>query len=342
MADRDDLKKKSKMLDALTKEFSARDDVPFNIEDFIDPKKNILEKAYESRNLYEEALANQILKNTGVPIPDMKAPKSKKEQFVGDILREFYPELSFTPEVRDNLTYEDLDKEGRKVMRKAHGLYFPHNKKVIVNNTDDLLELLATTVHEGAHGYDSQSENYSSKELNKKALLDELKKLNEGSRKKPINAEEAYDLLAKGHHLRLPSKRDANTFGAGALKSFLKSGKFKSLIPGAGAAGAALAGSADEALADALIPGGLEAVGRGSDKPSQDVKVTRKSPDPTLAIPSEKEYRAMREFGTGEEVETPEESPAVARMRQNMGAGDKFRDDKSIKLEALKRLLNGR
>jgi hypothetical protein len=50
-----------------------------------------------------------------------------------------------------------------------------------------------------------------------------------------------------------------------------KIGKIAAAIGPIGAlAGAALAGSADEALANAVIPGGLEGVGEGSDMPMQD------------------------------------------------------------------------
>jgi hypothetical protein len=52
-----------------------------------------------------------------------------------------------------------------------------------------------------------------------------------------------------------------------------------------------------------------------------------------MSIASEKEVRALQEFGTGEEVQMPEENPAAARMKQNMEAGDK------IKLKALQRML---
>jgi hypothetical protein len=166
-------------------------------------------------------------------------------------------------------------------------------------------------------------------DLNKKALLEAFQKnqidLKSGKKVKELRPEEAYQILSKGHFAEIPSLRPGGTLKGGLL-AMLKTGKSKAMLPLlTGGAGLAVSG-----LAEAFD---AESAGEGSDVPSSDVKVTRNSPDPRLARASEKEVRALQEFGTGEEVQMPEENPAAARMKQNMEAGDK------IKLKALQRML---
>jgi hypothetical protein len=92
------------------------------------------------------------------------------------------------------------------------------------------------------------------------------------------------------------------------------------LVPGVGTgvatASALLAGSAQDALANA-IPGGVDSAGEDSDN-IPGPEMTRHSPFRELAIPSEKEYRAMQEFGTGEKVQNPDIGEARRRMDERM------------------------
>jgi hypothetical protein len=75
-----------------------------------------------------------------------------------------------------------------------------------------------------------------------------------------------YNQLRKEYKLK--QQQEKNSRLAKALK---KSGKVAAtLVPGLGVAGALMAGSADEALANAVIPGGIEGVGAGSDLPMED------------------------------------------------------------------------
>jgi hypothetical protein len=72
--------------------------------------------------------------------------------------------------------------------------------------------------------------------------------------------------------LRKEYAQKAKSEKAGKLaKAFAGKGKLGMAMGPIGAlAGAALAGSADEAFANAVIPGGLEGVGAGSDMPMED------------------------------------------------------------------------
>jgi hypothetical protein len=264
-----DQKEKVKILQAIAKEYGASDEVPFDISDYIDPsEKNVKSKAYQARDLMEEALAEQVMKNTGVPIPDMKAPISKKEDFLNRIAEEIYPEMGSDIKIKPDLTYKGLDKEGKEVVKKAHGLYYPGSAKIQVADSDDLHRLLATSLHEGGHKYDDKwLGKIGTDDVFDEPLREHVKQYNEGKIKQLVKPDEAYEMIARGHHMQIPGKRDGTTFGAGALKSYLKSGKFKSLLPGALTAGAAaMAGSASDALADVVVPGGVEGVGEGSDK----------------------------------------------------------------------------
>jgi hypothetical protein len=75
-----------------------------------------------------------------------------------------------------------------------------------------------------------------------------------------------YNQLRKEYKAK--QKQDRNSQLA---KAFKKSGKLgAAIVPGLGVAGALMAGSADEALANAVVPGGIEGVGEGSDQPMQD------------------------------------------------------------------------
>jgi hypothetical protein len=271
-----DPKERAKILRAIAKEYGASEDVPFDISDFIDPsKKTLLGQALNARNLMEDALAEQVLMNTGIPIPDFKkATIKQKEKFASDIFSEYYPELKNDIRVVPNLTIEDVNNQGVKKLTPVDGIYFAETGKIKLRDTDDIHSLLGTTFHEGAHGYDKHVVNYDGPDdLLYDDFVKNIEDYNTGKTDKKLNPGELYDVLGKGHHAQIPGKRDGKTFGAGALKSYLKSGKFKSLLPGALTAGAAaMAGSASDALADVVVPGGVEGVGEGSDKSLSDTQ----------------------------------------------------------------------
>lgn len=58
-------------------------------------------KALFARNLAEDSLAHQVLKNTGVPIPGKGSSRSQAEDFYNRIVKERYPELEPDVRIRD-------------------------------------------------------------------------------------------------------------------------------------------------------------------------------------------------------------------------------------------------
>ena len=215
-------------------------------EDYVGKSGNVYADALRSRDLAEEALAQKILDNTGISIPDKTDSLSKKEDFLNRLLSEKYPEL--TSSVRF------------KEMNGAVGEY--DNGKIFLNKNlakdRSIVKQVSDVMHEGAHGYDAI------KNINPEKVEDfnkELRKLQaSGFDLKNADPAQVYELIAKKHHAEIPKLREG-TFGLGALKSYLKSGTFKALpIVGTAAAGATALSSPDASAAvmDMAIPGGLE------------------------------------------------------------------------------------
>jgi hypothetical protein len=223
--------------------------LPF-AEDYVSKSGDIYDDALRARNLSEEALAQRLLQDTSLSVPDRKAPLSQKESFLNKILEQRYPEI------KKPIQFED--------MSGAVGTY---NKGQILLNKElaksrDPEKLLADVLHEGGHGYDDVKKLTTpdmTEDFNK-----ELRKLKaSGVDLKNADPAQVYELMAKKHHAQIPNLREG-TYGLGALKSYLKSGTFKALpYVGTALAGAAALSSPDAsaAAADLAIPGGLESLG---------------------------------------------------------------------------------
>lgn len=219
-------------------------------EDYIGKSGDIYSDALRARNLAEEALAQKVLDNTGIPIPDTKAPMSRKEDFLNRILQERYPEIKKPVEFRSmNGAVGEYD--GGKIFL---------NKKLAKDR--DIIKLTSDVLHEGGHGYD---------DLKKLTLPNNVEDFNKELRKlkasgfdlKNADPTQVYELIAKKHHAQIPKLREG-TYGLGALKSLAKSGTFKALpIIGTAATAAAALSSPDASAAagDILVPGGLESLG---------------------------------------------------------------------------------
>lgn len=221
-------------------------------EEYIGKTKDPLTNALKARNLSEETLAQKVLDNTGIPIPDNKSPLSKKEDFLNQILKERYPE--FEP----NLSIKDLDKD--------IGEYNYNNKNITLNKklakNRDIIQLTSDALHEGGHKYDDIKKIVP--DISQDDFMKEMRKLkSSGFDLKNADPAQVYELIAGRHHAKIPKLREG-TFGLGALKSYLKSGTFKALpIIGTAATAAAALSSPDAsaAVGDALVPGGLESLG---------------------------------------------------------------------------------
>lgn len=194
------------------------------VEDANDGKQ-----ALYARDLTGEALAQQIMKNTGVPIPSDKASNSQVEDFLNRIAKEHYPEID-DPKIRLN---NDL----------AGGEYYDKSKQIYVGNQDnpDMLKKLRIAMHEMGHRYDDDVLKYQMPESlmngeNGRSQLDRAAMWDYASSTDKPNPLITYQKGAKGHHARIPNLRDANSFELGALKSMMKNGTFKAAGPVLGVA----------------------------------------------------------------------------------------------------------
>lgn len=204
-------------------------------------------QALQARNLTEEALAHQVLKNTGVPIPGNNASLSKKEDFLNRILNEVYPEFEGNPNLRID---PDIDPN-------VHGTYNSVFQSIKLNpdSNKDITKSLATSLHEAGHAYDDRILGYRPPQEMLKGHPTQLniKKMYQtaADAADEIDPTQLYEIAAKGHHARIPGVRDADSFGLGALKSFMKSGTFRGIAPvlakGAVATAGGLASLASEA-----------------------------------------------------------------------------------------------
>ncbi|HEY0751563.1 MAG TPA: hypothetical protein VGD26_10420 [Chitinophagaceae bacterium] len=228
--------------------------------DLISPANTLGGKAFQARNLAQEALANEVLKNTGIPIPDKRASRSKMEDFLDQLMKERYSELD------PNVNIVDLSEQN------ANGAYFPGIKKIALDKgmvkEKGLLGTVGTMLHEAGHQYDDEVLGYKMPEelkANKVPQLD-FENMYETAKKAPteLDATELYELAGKGHHAKIPKLRDANTFELGALKSYLKNGNFKSIAGPVAGLGLTAALMPEDASASDFIPGLDQAENAGS------------------------------------------------------------------------------
>lgn len=222
-------------------------------------KNNPMRLALDSRNLSEEALAKQVLDNTGIPIPGKRASANKMEDFLQRIVSEQYPE----------------SKPGLMVLGEGSGDYYnPVTNDIGIDKKTakgDIFNAVGAALHEGGHAHDKKVLGYNlPKELmtgdnahlqmNKQNAYDALLAARREGLPDPT-PEMLNEIASKGHHARIPNLRDADSYGLGALKSMLKSGTFKGVAPVLAKAGLATAGGmvslASEA-ADSEIGGDAE------------------------------------------------------------------------------------
>ena len=214
-----------------------------DMDEFIDPKLNAEIKALEARDLAEQTLANELIKETGIRIPNKRDSLIKKEDFLNKIIQERYPEL------KTNISIEDLTK------RNAHGLYLPSSKSIkldkdLVKN-QDIFKSLGVGLHESGHQYDDQILNFDgTPDVNRS----NLKKLGKSSTSiNNIDPRDLYETLAEGHHAKIPKLREG-TYGFGALKSLIKNGTFKSVPVVGPVLGAAIAAASGDSNAASGLP----------------------------------------------------------------------------------------
>lgn len=276
---------RKKILDQYIKTFSENLDFPqedLSLYNMVEDKNQPLKLALQSRGLSEEALAKKVLDNTGIPIPGKGAKASKWEDFLNRIVQEQYPE--FDPKANV------LDFTGD--MSRAHGFYDPKDGLIGINKNvitpENPFKPVATALHEAGHKYDDKVLNYSMPEtllqgdnsgiqLNKNQLYDEV--VNSRSTGLPDPSPmKMNEIASKGHHARIPNLRDGDSFGVGALKSYLKKGAFRA-IPFIGPALAVNAAVSSKDV-NAAVPILGEAEPLGPEKGSIDYMI--ENPDPKM------------------------------------------------------------
>ena len=223
-----DLKSKRKALEDFASKVSKGD---LMSADMVSRSSSNATKALQARDLAEDSLANEVLKKTGVPIPGKGATTSQLENFMGDLLKERYPEL------------ENKGIEVRPLKRNM-GSYNLDSGIIQLDSDlvkEDPIKATSTLLHESAHKYDNE---FLKKPITKDMTANDILKISaKESAKGKIDPTELYELIAKGHHQKIPNLREGS-FGLGALKSMLKSGTFKGVAPLLGKAAAAGAGGA--------------------------------------------------------------------------------------------------
>jgi hypothetical protein len=253
--------------------------LPF-AEDYIDKSSNIEKNALKARNLSEDALAQQVLKNTGISIPDDRASLRDKESFLSKLIEERYPEVKAGVRVLPQEKILELDPENPSGWYTSKSGILEKKPQIVINENqfkDGPIKAAATAFHEGAHGYDDVKKLGDTLELD----IGTLRKLQaEGHDLKNMDPAQVYELYGAKHHAKIPKLREG-TFGLGALKSFLKSGTFKALpIVGTAATAAAALSSPDAsaAVGDFVMPGGLESLGPSA----EDAAIENPQADPEL------------------------------------------------------------
>lgn len=264
----------------------------FSAADLISDDQGPFSQALTARNLSESALASEVLKNTGVPIPGKQASRLKQEDFLNRIMSEHYPELK-DPNVHI-MDLSDL---------KARGAYGPDIKsgKKIVGIDKKLVgkpeEMLGTGLHEFGHKYDDEIiKNVPNNEILKSETgMKAVEAARQGKRIDPIDLYE--DVTSAGHHAFLPDDRPGS-FGLGALKSYLKSGKFKSIAPPiiGGLTSAVMSGDASAAIpglgeADSVGSSTDDRIMKGESKSAKDIAAIEKAD-----VPKEVKLKALEMY----------------------------------------------
>jgi hypothetical protein len=260
MSKQDDLDKFIKQL---------KEGIPFS-DEFIEKSNDIYDNALLARNLTEDAVGREILKNTGVPIPGKEASRLKKEDFFNRLIKERYPEIE--PDVRLEGS-EDFYQKG-KINLSDFTKQSPIETQV------------GTSMHEAAHQYDDQILDQYGNPLDKSSLRKAKAKGVDLAGKDPL---QIYDeFIGSKHHAKIPKIRE-NSFGFSALKNLIKGNNFKSVPVIGPALGAAIAA----ASGDSNAASGLPILGE-----AEDIAIDQFSPQ------EEADREAASQLSSGEPLNT--------------------------------------
>jgi hypothetical protein len=210
-------------------------------------------RALQARDLAEDTLAHEVMKNTGIPIPNDNASRLKREDFLKQIIQERYPEFKIGD--------DDLNLSMMNDKSVPEGIYNADSGKMFIKNKPNIIKNTSAALHEAAHKYDYEHLNFDGTD-DVSALRSMKDNLPSKRAIADIDPSEAYELMAKGHHADIPKLREGS-FGLGALKSLLKSGTFKTIagaLPFAGTAMALSSGDANAAAEE--LPSEIPGVGQ--------------------------------------------------------------------------------
>jgi hypothetical protein len=200
----------------------------------VSPEKTLFNQGLSARDVAEKTLAKKVLDNTGISIPDNGSIK-QLEEFLGRVAKERYPEID--PNIRI------LQENEKNYLKGNKGLYgklksgspiIALNRKIL--QSGDILDPVATLLHELGHQYDEEQLGYELpkelKNINNKSQLSKEKAyaLAKKSLPRSLDPSDFYEAAAEGHHASIPKLREGS-YGLGALKSYLKSGTFKGIAP---------------------------------------------------------------------------------------------------------------
>jgi hypothetical protein len=205
----------------------------------VSPEKTLFNQGLSARDVAEKTLAKKVLDNTGISIPDNGSIK-QLEEFLGRVAKERYPEID--PNIRI------LQENEKNYLKGNKGLYgklksgspiIALNRKIL--QSGDILDPVATLLHELGHQYDEERLSYEMpkelKNINNKSQLSKEKAyaLAKKSLPRSLDPSDFYEAAAEGHHANIPNLREGS-YGLGALKSYLKSGDFRGVTGPLGAA----------------------------------------------------------------------------------------------------------
>jgi hypothetical protein len=223
-----------------------KDNDPELMEDLVPKSSNYVETARNARDLAENTLGSEYLKQTGVSVPNIKtATRSQLESFANKLKEEAYPELKNT-----NIDIQDYLKGGNV------GEFAPSKNQVSLSKhyLPDAESIAGKTFHELGHAYDETkgltgSVADDALSMGKKGLIKSLG-LKSGSDLTKLDPSVISEVMQLGHHAKIPGLR-SSSFGLSALKNLLSAKNFKSLpLAGPAIAGAlTLAATGDASAA---------------------------------------------------------------------------------------------
>lgn len=112
----------------------------------LDPS-DLRNNALLGRNLAGDALAHEVLKNTGLSVPDKRASKSQVESFL------------------NKLAADEMRIKDPNIRLGDESAYFYNDGKILVDKNKDRIRNVSDMLHEGGHKLDDLNQGYRSVDL---------------------------------------------------------------------------------------------------------------------------------------------------------------------------------